>query len=311
MEAFENRIRKRYKHFKKWARRQNYEAFRFYDNDVPGFPYIIEEYGNHISLTEYEKEHLPEEVVNERNDKVLALIKRTFDIDDNHLHFRQRKKQSGSLQYNKKDHGKKYVIRETDLSFHIDLDSYLDTGLFLDHRISRQNVRSLSSGKRVLNLFCYTGSFSVYAASGGAIQVDSVDLSNTYLDWARENFELNNLDIKKHKFIREDILKWLSFYGEPYYDIIVLDPPTFSNSKKMNQIFDVSKDHLFLIRRCMDRLKSDGILLFSNNYRKFTMDPQILDQYLVKETTHLTIPNDFQDKKIHYSFEIRHNTKED
>jgi len=306
MKDFLNRIRKMAKHHGKWARRQGYESYRIYDNDVPGYPYIIEFYKDHLNITQYEKNHLPQQEVQDRNDRVLELLQQEFNLDKDKIHFRSRRRQSGTGQYQKSEGSSKLIIREKDLKFLVDLDSYLDTGLFLDHRKTREMVKQESQGKSVLNLFSYTCSFSVYAAAGGARRVVSVDLSNTYLDWGKENFGINNLDPGKYEFLREDILQWLKQPARREFDIIVLDPPTFSNSKKMDSVLDMDRDHPFLITESMKRLNKGGVLYFSNNFRKFQMSPLLEDKFSIKEISQQTIPPDFRDKKIHRAYKIYH-----
>jgi 23S rRNA (cytosine1962-C5)-methyltransferase len=186
-------------------------------------------------------------------------------------------------------------VTENGLKFLVNLSDYLDTGLFLDHRITRQRVREESAGKNVLNLFAYTGSFSVYAAAGGAAEVVTVDLSNTYLEWARRNMDLNGFhDETRYQFVQADVLQFLQMLGPGSFDLIILDPPSFSNSKRMEDILDVQRDHVMLINRCLAGLSPGGQLYFSTNLRDFRLDQAALDPCTVKDITRATTPFDFE-----------------
>ena len=198
-----------------------------------------------------------------------------------------------------------WPVHENGLTFLVNLDDYLDTGLFLDHRPTRLLVRERSAGKRVLNLFAYTGSFSVYAAAAGAEHVTTVDLSNTYLDWARENFKANGLDPGEHAFVAEDVLAWLEKAQASSYDLVVCDPPTFSNSKKMDATFDVQRDHPALLNQCLQLLKPDGQLLFSTNNRRFRLFDDHIDAASIRDITRQTTGFDFEGKLDRQCFELR------
>ena len=204
--------------------------------------------------------------------------------------------------------GEDFVIEENGRKFWVNLDKYLDTGLFLDHRNTRKKVGDTAAGKRFLNLFSYTGSFTVYAATGGAVSSETVDLSNTYLDWARRNFELNGIDLAKHQIIRADVFQYLqtAFEAGKQFDLIVMDPPSFSNSKKMSDTLDIQRDHARLIQGAMKLLAPNGLMYFSNNLRSFALDESIAEQYLVKDISKQSVPDDFRNKKIHQCWEIRH-----
>jgi len=222
------------------------------------------------------------------------------------FHVKTRQKQKGKDQYEKVDEAQEMLtVREGGLKFLVNLTDYLDTGLFLDHRWTRSYVRDLSAGLKVLNLFAYTGSFTVYAVHGGAFETTTIDLSQTYLDWAKRNLELNDLAGAPHKFVRRDVLEYLRTETKPRYDVIVLDPPTFSNSKKMDGTLDIQRDHPELISRCLKLLNPDGVLVFSNNFQKFQMNTQALPPCVVQETTSFTVPKDFK-KIAHRSWFITH-----
>lgn len=187
------------------------------------------------------------------------------------------------------------IVREADLKFIINLTDYLDTGLFLDHRITRGKVREEAKGKKVLNLFCYTGSFSVYAAAGGAASVTSVDLSKTYINRAKRNMQFNKLyDDKKHEFVQADVMEVINELPEDTYDLIICDPPTFSNSKRMGETFDVQRDHVSLLKKLLRATKEEGKIYFSNNYRKFEIDRNAIPAFDIKDITGATTPFDFQ-----------------
>jgi len=199
------------------------------------------------------------------------------------------------------------VVKEYKAEFLVNLHDYLDTGLFLDHRPLRQIVSKSAEGKKVLNLFSYTGSISVAAAVGGASKVTSVDMSSTYQNWAKKNFEQNNIPLAQHNFIVDSALEYLEKASQRF-DIIVLDPPTFSNSKGMEEDFEVEKDQLFLVKHCLRLLDPNGVLYFSNNKRKFKISPEVLELANVQEITPRTIPEDYKDTKVHMCFKITHKT---
>lgn len=300
-----NRLEKNFKKLKPWAQRNKIEAYRLYDRDIPEFPFIVDIYKDYFLV--YDKS--VESIDKDKNhlDLLLIALKELFSVDDKHLILKRRERQRGLAQYQKFSNDEDYfVVQESQGRFWINLYDYLDTGLFLDHRPMRYRIYKMSKNKKVLNLFCYTGSVSVFAALGGATQVHSVDLSNTYLDWAKENFELNGLGFStdsKYFFHAADVLEWLKNCNDEF-EIIFLDPPTFSNSKKMNSDFEVEKDQLFLVDQCMRLLSANGILFFSNNKRKFKLNPEISSKYNVKDITADSIPMDFHDQKIHQCFEI-------
>ncbi len=298
-----NRLEKNFKKLKSWAERHQIEAFRLYDRDIPEYPYIVDIYKDHFliydksDLRDKDKNHLPH---------VQEALKALFKCDDSQVVVKKRERQEGLKQYEKLDAKEDtFVIRESQALIKVNLYDYLDTGLFLDHRPMRQKVFKTVQGKRFLNLFCYTGSVSVFAALGGA-RTTSVDMSQTYLRWAQDNFQLNNIDLGNHSFINADVLEWLRAQkNSNTFDVIFLDPPTFSNSKKMEDTFEVERDQDFLVESCMQMLAPEGVLYFSNNKRKFKISDSILSKYRVKEITTESIPQDFHDKKIHNCFEIR------
>ena len=305
-----NRIGKNLKHQLKWARRHNLEAWRIYDRDIPQYPFAIDVYRDHIHLQEYDTGW--QQSPAERKAwllEILAALEHITGFPQHHIHLKQRARQKGAAQYQKTGKtGENFIIQENGRQFWVNLDKYLDTGLFLDHRNTRQKVGSIAAGKRFLNLFSYTGSFTVYAATGGAISSETVDLSNTYLEWAERNFQLNHIDLSQHQIIRADVFQYLQQAAQQrkQFDLIVLDPPSFSNSKKMQDTLDIQRDQTTLIHGAMALLAPSGTLYFSNNLRSFELNPQLATQYHIHNITHQSIPEDFRNKKIHQCWEIRH-----
>ncbi|WP_374075959.1 class I SAM-dependent methyltransferase [Bdellovibrio bacteriovorus] len=304
MDMIKNRLEKNYKKLKSWSERHQIEAFRLYDRDIPEYPFIVDIYKDHYVIydkseffKDKDKNHLPH---------VVDALKALFKCTDEKIVIKKRERQEGLKQYEKLDAKEEtFVVRESQALFKINLYDYLDTGLFLDHRPMRQKVFKMAGDKKFLNLFCYTGSVSVFAALAGA-RTTSVDMSQTYLRWAQDNFELNGLDFGSHSFINADVLEWLRAHrNQKSFDMIFLDPPTFSNSKKMEDTFEVERDQDFLVDSCMSMLSDGGILYFSNNKRKFKLSANILSKYTVKDISEDSIPQDFHDKKIHNCFEIK------
>jgi len=248
--------------------------------------------------------------------EVMAVVADVLDIPSSHAVLKVRSRQRGTEQYQRLAEGGSFLeVREAGLRFLVNLTDYLDTGLFLDHRLTRGLIRELAPGRRFLNLFAYTGSATVYAAAGGAASTTTVDLSRAYLEWAARNLELNGLSGSKHGFIRADCLEWLAEaaanrgaagpgvardVGRPEYDLIFLDAPTFSNSKSMEQTLDIQRDHAWLIRSAAALLSPSGVLLFSTNFRRFKLDPGLAAEFAVTDITRQTLPPDFaRDPRIH------------
>ena len=240
------------------------------------------------------------------------MVCEVFGIDESRLFVKQRRRQKGSSQYQKQDRqGELFLVREGPARLLVNLSDYLDTGLFLDHRPTRAMIREQMAGKSLLNLFCYTASVSVQAALGGASRIVSADLSATYLNWARENFAANDLeDDERYEFLQQDCLELLKKprrYGlQGGFDMIFLDPPSFSNSKRMSEVLDIQRDHETLVRQAMTLLARDGLLYFSTNRRGFRLSPELEKAYSVRDITRQTIPEDFKRRpKIHQCWEIR------
>ncbi|XZF15836.1 class I SAM-dependent methyltransferase [Chitinophagaceae bacterium MMS25-I14] len=299
-QAFENRLQKVFKHISKIARKQDIACFRFYDHDMPEFPFAIENYNGVIHAAEYKRRHGMEDDEHETwLQECKIIISRVTGIEEHDIFMKIRQRKAGRQgQYEKFAEEKtERIVPEGGLNFIINLTDYLDTGLFLDHRITRGMVRDEAKGKRVLNLFCYTGSFSVYAAHGGAKSVTSVDLSKTYINWAKRNMQFNKLyDDEKHEFVHGDVMEVINELPADTFDIIVCDPPTFSNSKRMEETFDVQRDHVVLLKKLLKAATDDGKIFFSNNYRNFQIDRDALPASVVKDITGATTPFDFQGK---------------
>jgi 23S rRNA (cytosine1962-C5)-methyltransferase len=297
---FRNRLTKVFRHVSKSAKRLELSCYRIYDHDLPEFPLCIEKYEHWLYVAEYRRNHHMEETEHAQwLGDCKAIIEEITGMPASRIILRTRQRKSNRQdQYQKLDDEKEYlVVREQGLKFKINLTDYLDTGLFLDHRITRAMVRAVSEGKKLLNLFCYTGSFSVYAAAGGAAEVVSVDLSKTYLKWATENMELNGFyDPNRHKYIHEDVKQWLQTLPVGYFDLVVMDPPTFSNSKRMEDFLDIQSDHPTLINQVLAAMKPAGTLYFSTNFSRFQMQTEALTDCTVKDITKATTPFDFQGK---------------
>ncbi|MCH5600614.1 class I SAM-dependent methyltransferase [Niabella ginsengisoli] len=299
-EMFKNRLTKVFRHLQKTARKQNISSYRIYDHDLPEFPLIIEKYEDKLHVSEYKRNHSMDDEAHQywlRQSR--DAMSEVLEVLPDNIFIKLRKRKAGREdQYQKTDNAKsESIIEENGLKFIVNLTDYLDTGLFLDHRITRKMVMEQAADKRVLNLFAYTGSFSVYAAAGSASQVTTVDLSNTYINWARKNIETNGFnDAEKYQFLVADVLQYLGTLSKNSFDIIVMDPPTFSNSKKMNDILDIQRDHVKLVNQCLDALSENGSLYFSNNYTKFKLDESSIKASSIKDITRSTTPFDFEGK---------------
>lgn len=307
---FENRLSKVYKHKSKLARRQNITCYRVYDHDMPEFPICIEIYEDKVYVAEYLRRHaMTDEEHDIWLDDCLDSISTVLSKDTDMLFVRQRKKMShrtSGAQYERLEgEGHFFNVTEGGLKFRVNLTDYLDTGLFLDHRITRSLIKQIAENKRVLNLFCYTGSFSVYAAAAGAKSVCSVDLSKTYLGWAEDNFNINRFrDKTKYQFVHADVKQYLKTLKPDSFDLIVMDPPTFSNSKRMKDFLDIQKDHVTLINDAIAALTKGGEIYFSTNYTKFILDESNIQSSSIKDITKATIPFDFEGKLKRACFKI-------
>jgi 23S rRNA (guanine2445-N2)-methyltransferase / 23S rRNA (guanine2069-N7)-methyltransferase len=311
-QMFANRLTKNLAKLEPWAVREGIDCYRAYDADMPEYAFAIDIYGReprHVFVQEYAApKTVNQESARERRREVLAVLPDVLAIPLPQIHTRMRKPQKGSEQYEKRAMtNERYVVHEGGLKFWVNFRDYLDTGLFLDHRIVRGTLRDWSKDKDFLNLFCYTGSATVYAAAGGAKSSASVDLSNTYIDWAHDNLVLNGFDSTRHALYRADCLQWLDeqAQGGKRFDLIFLDPPTFSNSKRMDGVLDVQRDHVGMIRRSMSLLRESGRLVFSTNFTRFKLDLAALPELRIEDMTRKTIPKDFErNARIHHCYLI-------
>ena len=313
-----NRLKKNLKKTKLFLNKEGTESFRLYDQDIPEYPFIIDVYGEDDVIIWPRMSAKIDEGKESHFEETLEALKILFNIPKENIHIKGRFKQKGLKQYEKLEEDKKtLVIKEMGLKYLVNLTDYLDTGLFMDHRPFRKRLMKTDGvGQRLLNLFCYTSSISVAAASAG-FSTTNIDLSNTYLRWAQENFHLNEMNTSDHEFIKQSALAYLqqkitsiglASKQDQRYDIIFLDPPTFSNSKAMDKEFEVEQDQLQLVVNCMLLLNKSGVLYFSNNKKTFKLAASIFEKYHVKDISEQSIPQDFRDKKIHQLYEIRNIT---
>lgn len=304
---FKNRLRKNYKHIRKWAKRTETNVFRLYDRDLKDYPFAIDFYNGRFCVQYFSSNPTIEEPSQRLQNELIDTLNDLFKAEPNNIYWKTRKRRKKLEQYEKIDSTKEFfTVLEYGLKFKVNLQDYLDTGLFLDHREARHLIRTMSKDKRVLNLFAYTCSFSVYAAAGGASFTKSVDMSNTYTAWGRDNFLINSFSLRNHEIVRADCLKFLEeeIRTPNKYDLIIIDPPTISRSKKMDGKFDVQLDYSFLISHALKLLAKDGILFFSTNSRKFSFDKSQFESCSIEEITHKTIPLDIRNKKIHRCWKI-------
>ncbi|MCW2101411.1 UNVERIFIED_ORG: 23S rRNA m(2)G-2445 methyltransferase [Pseudomonas psychrophila] len=304
-QMFANRLQKNLKALGKWVKREGIDCYRVYDADMPEYSMAIDLYHDWVHVQEYAApKSVDPEKASARMFDALAAIPQALNIDKSRVIVKRRERQSGTKQYERQSaQGKFTEVMEGGVKLLVNLTDYLDTGLFLDHRPIRMRIQKEAAGKRFLNLYCYTATASVHAAKGGARSTTSVDLSKTYLDWARRNLSLNGFS-DKNRLEQGDVMAWLDACREEY-DLIFIDPPTFSNSKRMEGIFDVQRDHVQLLDLAMARLAPGGVLYFSNNFRKFVLDEHLAARYAVEEITASTIDPDFaRNSKIHRAWKI-------
>ncbi|OHV09921.1 bifunctional 23S rRNA (guanine(2069)-N(7))-methyltransferase RlmK/23S rRNA (guanine(2445)-N(2))-methyltransferase RlmL [Kushneria phosphatilytica] len=307
-QMFANRLRKNRKRLAKWLRRSGEQCYRLYDADMPEYALAIDCYADRVHVQEYvPPRSIDPQQAEKRLMEALGVLPEVLEVDPEAIHLKRRQRQSGRSQYGRQaESGQRLEVVESPIRALVNLRDYLDTGLFLDHRPVRRWLGTHAKGQRFLNLFCYTATATVHAALGGARSSVSVDLSNTYLDWARENFRLNHLDERRHQLVRADCLQWLA-QARDSFDLIFLDPPTFSNSKKMEEVLDVQRDHVRLIELSMALLAPEGTLLFSNNQRRFRLDGALRERFHVEERSKAMLDPDFERRPdIHHVFLIRH-----
>ncbi|NTS77357.1 bifunctional 23S rRNA (guanine(2069)-N(7))-methyltransferase RlmK/23S rRNA (guanine(2445)-N(2))-methyltransferase RlmL [Catenovulum sp. SM1970] len=296
-EEFQNRLKKNIKKLAPLARKADTNAYRVYDADLPNYNVAIDLYADHCVIQEYAApKSVPEHVAEQRLNEVLITAPSILNIPGANVHVKTRRKQKGKEQYQRAERKKNKLIEvfEGPAKFLVNLDDYLDTGLFLDHRDIRQLVREKAKDLSVLNLFSYTCAVSVHAAIGGAKQVCSVDLSKTYLNWGEQNFEANGIKNRNHKFERGDCVNWMKMQRRQF-DLIFIDPPSFSNSKKMSDVFDVQRDHIELLTDAKQRLNDGGTIIFSNNLRSFKLDEASINELglTIEDVSKQTLPFDF------------------
>jgi 23S rRNA G2069 N7-methylase RlmK/C1962 C5-methylase RlmI len=302
-EMLANRLRKRSRHLSKWARRTAASCYRVYDCDIPEIPLVIDWYEGRLHVSAYAREGDP---VRDDAwlDEMTAAASSALGVAREDAFAKRRAGQPGATQYGKLgDARATFTVTEAGLQFLVNLSDYVDTGLFLDHRDTRARVGREAAGKRFLNLFCYTGAFTVHAAAGGAIATTSVDLSKTYLDWTAENLRLNALSGPQHELVRADALEFLARDTGPY-DLAVLDPPTFSNSKRMRRALDLQRDHAELVNATLRRLTPGGVLWFSTNFRRFKLDLAALETAEIEDVSRTTLPEDFPDPRTRFCWRI-------
>ncbi|MGL5743224.1 MAG: bifunctional 23S rRNA (guanine(2069)-N(7))-methyltransferase RlmK/23S rRNA (guanine(2445)-N(2))-methyltransferase RlmL [Legionella sp.] len=300
-----NRLEKSYRHLQKWAKKNAISCYRVYDADLPEYAYAIDLYNDYAVLQEYAAPaSVPTHKTEKRSLEVIQVVPRALGLQPEKLVIKQRKQQKGSEQYQKVGQTRKtMVVTEGQAKLIVNLYDYLDTGLFLDHRIMRLDFAKLKPGTRFLNCFCYTASASVHAAMAGALTTN-IDLSNTYLRWAEENFKLNHLNLSKHQFVQSDCGEWMRVTRDRF-DVIFLDPPSFSNSTRMADTLDIQRDHVALVNAAMRLLNPNGVLYFSTNLRQFKLDPQLKEKFAVQDISAQTIDQDFKrNQKIHYCFKL-------
>jgi 23S rRNA (guanine2445-N2)-methyltransferase / 23S rRNA (guanine2069-N7)-methyltransferase len=300
-EEFANRLTKLARHLRKWPSR-GIPCYRLYERDIPEIPLVVDRYEDALHIAEFERPH--DRTAAEHADWLDLMVRtaeEALDVPRELAFLKHRERQRGDSQYERvSEAGVEKVVTEGGLKFLVNLSDYLDTGLFLDHRITRGMVRDQAAGKRFLNLFAYTGSFSVYAAAGGAASTTTVDLSANYLDWAQENMRLNGLSGPQHQFVREDSLEFVERLSpKETFDLVVVDPPTFSNSKRLNYDWDVQRDHTLLLNKLIQRMSEGGVIYFSTNSRRFKLNEEELQGVRIREISKQTVPEDFRNKRIH------------
>jgi 23S rRNA (cytosine1962-C5)-methyltransferase len=308
--AFRNRLAKNARHFRRWAERQHLDVYRVYDRDIPDFPYVVERYGSAVHLVEYPRRSARGEGGDALRERVFQDVVEVLDVAPEHVFTKTHlPKAWGRAQYPRlATSGEDFIVQEQGLRFWVNLADRLNTGLFLDHRLTRARVREEVRGKRFLNLFAYSGAFTVYAAAGGARSSTSVDLSNTSLEWMARNLSLNSLQRLEHVLLRADALHWLAeaAQGQERWDVIVLDPPPFSTSKGMRGTFDVQRDHPRILRDALGVLAPGGTLYFSTNYRRFQLDSRALALGTFEELTPAILPPDVQRKDALRAWQVQH-----
>ncbi|MEX2092427.1 MAG: bifunctional 23S rRNA (guanine(2069)-N(7))-methyltransferase RlmK/23S rRNA (guanine(2445)-N(2))-methyltransferase RlmL [Pirellulales bacterium] len=300
-EEFANRLRNRARHLRRWPKR-GITCYRLYERDVPDVPLVVDRYEDALHIAEFARPHDRSPA---QHADWLDLMARTagevLEVARDRVFLKHRDRQRGTAQYQRVDERRaRFEVQEGGLKFIVNLSDYVDTGLFLDHRLTRQMVREAAAGKHVLNLFAYTGSFSVYAAAGGAVSTTTIDKSATYVDWARENLALNGFTGPEHRLVQSDIREFVdTLKPRDRWELVVVDPPTFSNTKDAEDVWDVQRDHAELLGRLAGHIVPGGVVYFSTNFRRFKLDEASLADYAIREITQQTIPEDFRNQRIH------------
>jgi 23S rRNA (guanine2445-N2)-methyltransferase / 23S rRNA (guanine2069-N7)-methyltransferase len=314
-QMFANRLRKNIKSSLDWAKRESVDCFRIYDADMPEYAFAVDQYGDGgdnrwVVVQEYAPPKTIEpQAARQRRNEALAVIPHELGIARERMFVRERRQQKDGAQYEKLDHEREFeLVREQPYRFAVNFTDYLDTGLFLDHRLTRRYIGELAAGKRFLNLFAYTGTATVYAAGGGAASSTTVDMSRTYVDWAKRNLALNDLAGPQHGFVQADCIAWLKEQQDKArrWDLIFVDPPTHSRSKRMTGDFDVQRDHVQLLNWVAALLAPGGTIVFSNNYTRFRLDRDGLAAFEIDDVTRNTMPRDFErNPRIHVCYVLR------
>ena len=315
---FANRLKKNHAHLAKWAKRADVACYRVYDADMPEYAFAVDIYGNDsrwVCVQEYQApQTVSQEAARSRRQEALSVLPEVLGVPPEQVHMRLRRRQKEGTQYEKVgDEAVFHEVREGPYRLLVNFTDYLDTGLFLDHRLTRQRVGELAKGRRFLNLFAYTGTATVHAVGGGAVASTTVDMSRTYLDWAKRNLALNGLAGPTHDFVQEDCLQWLQDEGaapRQRYGLIFVDPPTLSRSKRMEREFDVQRDHVDLLQAAGRLLEPGGVLLFSNNFQRFRLDDHSLSNFDIRDISRETLPEDFKrNPRIHVCYLLRHKSE--
>ncbi|WP_428263369.1 class I SAM-dependent methyltransferase [Haliangium sp.] len=317
-EMLANRLRKRARHLRKWARRAGVSCYRMYDRDIPEIPLAIDWYQGNLHIARYQRRHEPVQGWAAWLDEMAMAAAAALEVESERVYCKERRRQRGAEQYQRQGvRGQRVEVGEGGHRFLVNLGDYLDTGLFLDHRPTRARVEAEAQDTRFLNLFCYTGAFTVYAAAGGARTSESVDLSQTYLDWARDNLAINRFGPPAHRLVRMDVFAYLDQARPDSFDLAVLDPPTFSNSKKMTGVLDLKRDHVALITSTLALLRRGGVLYFSTNARGFRLDEELIRAgradsgrrraaaaVEIEDITAATTDEDFRDHRPHQAWRL-------
>ena len=301
-EEFANRLRKLARHLRRWPTKRGITCYRLYERDIPEIPLVVDRYEEALHIAEFERPH--DRTAAEHADWLDFMVRtaaETLDVPRELTFLKHRARQRGAQQYERVDQRESLrTVNEGGLKFQVNLSDYLDTGLFLDHRQTRAMVRDLAEGKDFLNLFAYTGAFTVYAAAGGAAKTTSVDLSSTYQDWTAENLKLNGFSGPQHRFVRSDANQFLASLAEGVlFDLVVVDPPTFSNSKNLENDWDIQRDHAALLQQVIAHTSPEGVIFFSTNSRRFKLNEAALAGVSIREISKQTVPEDFRNKRIH------------